>query len=204
MIKNIIFDFGDIFINLDKPATEIRLKSLGLEKISQRMLRFAQSYEMGLISTLEFIQFFKELYPSVRETEFTDAWNAILLDTPQYRLDFIKDLAEHDHYRLFLLSNTNDLHIQWVKNNWGIDRFEAFKNCFEGFYLSHEIGLRKPNFDVYEFVLRSNQLLPNETLFIDDTKLNTEAASKLGICTWNLVPGNEDVVQLINRVELKS
>ena len=92
--------------------------------------------------------------------------------------------------------NTNDLHISWIKKNWGLELYNDFKNCFEQFYLSHEIHFRKPNPDIYDFVLTNNQLKVHETFFIDDTKENTDAASKLGIHVWNLNPKNEDVTQL--------
>ncbi len=199
MIKNIIFDFGDIFINLDKPATEIKLQELGVKRITQSMLHTAQLYEMGLLSTEHFIAKFQELYPSISAQNFTKAWNAILLDTPNYRFDFIKELAIKDQYRLFLLSNTNDLHIKWIQGTWGMELYNEFKSCFEQFYLSHEIHFRKPNFDIYEFVLNENDLIPEETLFIDDTTENTTAAAQLGIHIWNLNPRKEDVTELFSQ-----
>ncbi len=201
MIKNIIFDFGDIFINLDKPATETKLYELGVKQITQQMLHFVQLYEMGLLTTQEFIDAFKKLCPSISESDFKYAWNSILLDTPKSRLDFIKELSFSNKYRLFLLSNTNQMHISWVQENWGIQQYNNFKNCFERFYLSHEIHFRKSNYDIYEFVLEENNLKPEETLFIDDTKENTEAAKELGIHVWNLNPVKEDIVDLLTLKE---
>jgi FMN phosphatase YigB (HAD superfamily) len=117
-------------------------------------------------------------------------------------LRFIQELAESKKYRLFLLSNTNDLHISWIKNNWGLKLYNSFKICFEQFYLSHEINLRKPNHTIYEFVLKANNLIAEETFFIDDTKENTVAAKMLGISVWNLKPGEEDVLELFNKKHL--
>ena len=196
MIKNIIFDFGDIFINLDKPATLRKLHKLGVKQLTQQMLHFAQLYEMGLLTTREFIDKFNQLYPSISHLDFKEAWNSILLDTPKSRLDFIEELALSKKYRLFLLSNTNEMHISWIQENWGEKQYNTFKNCFERFYLSHEIHLRKPNFDIYEFVLKENEIKPDETLFIDDTKENTEASKDLRIHVWNLNPATEDIVDL--------
>jgi putative hydrolase of the HAD superfamily len=76
--------------------------------------------------------------------------------------------------------------------------YEDFKNCFDVFYLSHEINLRKPNADIYQFVLSENNLTPDTCLFIDDTEENTKAASKLGIHTWNINPETEDITNLFN------
>lgn len=196
MIKNIIFDFGDVFINLDKKAPQKELQKLGIHSLSDELLTHQLAYEKGLISTREFIDFHKKELHNLTEKQLIFIWNSILKDTPKKRIEFIKNLAESKRFRLFLLSNTNELHISWIQENWGSQMFSAFKNCFEKFYLSHEIHYRKPDKEIYEFVVNKNNLTPNETLFIDDVKLNTEAAKALKINTWNLEPGKEDVVDL--------
>lgn len=201
MIKNIIFDFGDVFINLDKSATEKALFKLGVNRISDEMYNVYYQYEQGKISTKNFIDRFKKLYPSISSKDFISAWNAILQNTPKHRLDFIKSLKKSNQYRLFLLSNTNDLHISWIQKNWGEVVYNEFKSCFEQFYLSHEIGLRKPNSNIYEFVLQENELVADETFFIDDTKENIDTAKSLGIHVWNINPDKEDVVNLQARKE---
>ncbi|MFK7747014.1 MAG: HAD family hydrolase [Kordia sp.] len=196
MIKNIIFDYGDIFINLDKPATQRELDKLGIDDFTPEMVAKNQAYEKGLISTEEFVNFYHEHFPNTTKNGLIDAWNAILLDFPKHRMEFIKQLAKDDNYRLFILSNTNDLHISWIQQDWGMELYNVFKNCFEQFYLSHEIHFRKPDADIYEFVLNENNLKPEETIFIDDTKENTDSAATLGIHVWNLIPGKEDIVDL--------
>ena len=198
MIKNIVFDFGDIFINLDKKLFAEELQKLHISQESEEMLPILQQYEMGLVSTDKFLTFFEERL-SISEDKLKRAWNSILLDFPKERLRFIQNLSESKKYRLFLLSNTNDLHISWIQQNWGMEQYNAFKICFEQFYLSHEINLRKPNNNIYEFVLTTNKLAPKETLFIDDTKENTDAAKALGIHIWNLKPGKEDVLELLTK-----
>lgn len=198
MIKNIVFDFGDIFINLDKKLFAEELQKIHISQESEEMLPILQQYETGLVSTDEFLTFFEERL-HVSQDKVKRAWNSILLDFPKERLRFIQNLSESKKYRLFLLSNTNDLHISWIQKNWGMELYNAFKICFEQFYLSHEINLRKPNNNIYEFVLTSNDLAPKETLFIDDTKENTDAAKALGIHIWNLKPGKEDVLELFTK-----
>ena len=198
MIKNIVFDFGDIFINLDKKLFAEELQKIHISQESEEMLPILQQYEMGLVSTDKFLTFFEERL-SISEDKLKRAWNSILLDFPKERLRFIQNLSESKKYRLFLLSNTNDLHISWIQKNWGMEQYNAFKICFEQFYLSHEINLRKPNNNIYEFVLTTNDLAPKETLFIDDTKENTDAAKALGIHIWNLKPGKEDVLELLTK-----
>lgn len=203
MIKNIIFDFGDIFINLDKPATLRELAKLGVTDISESMMKVYHQYEMGLISTDEFVGYFHNEFGIAKE-DLIRSWNAILLDFPKERLQFIKELSASKKYRLFLLSNTNDLHISWIQNDWGSELYNEFKNCFEQFYLSHEIHFRKPNADIYEFVLQENNLVAEETLFIDDTKENTDSANELGIHVWNLIPGEDEVTELFTKKEFFS
>lgn len=198
MIKNIVFDFGDIFINLDKKLFAEELQKIHISQESEEMLPILQQYEMGLVSTDKFLTFFEERL-SVSQDKLKRAWNSILLDFPKERLRFIQNLSESKKYRLFLLSNTNDLHISWIQQNWGMEQYNAFKICFEQFYLSYEINLRKPNNNIYEFVLTSNDLEPKETLFIDDTKENTDAAKALGIHIWNLKPGKEDLLELLTK-----
>ncbi len=193
MIKNIIFDFGDIFINLDKQAPIKAFTDLGLT-LRPEIESINNKYEVGAISSKEFVASYKEWLPNCSEQQIIDAWNSILLDFPESRLNFLKDLARNTNYKLFLLSNTNDLHIDWIKSH--VSFYEDFKNQFDVFYLSQEIGYRKPNNDIYEFVLNENNIAAHETLFIDDTTPNTITANQLGIHTWNLQPGKEDIIDL--------
>ena len=202
MIKNIIFDFGDVFINLDKQATYREMEKLGVTQISEEMISIYHQYEKGLISTDEFITFYQEKFPFIKRQELVNAWNAILLDFPKERLEFLRELSTSKQYRLFLLSNTNELHISWVQEHWGMELYDEFKNCFEQFYLSHEINFRKPDAEIYKFVLEENDLKASETLFVDDLEENTEAAQKLGIQIWNLIPREEDVIDINSKKKL--
>ena len=204
MINTLIFDFGDVFINLDKPAIERSMNKLGISTITNEMLEIAMNYEKGLISTDVFITSFTKKFPMISNKEFTTAWNSIILDFPEHRLTFIEHLASLKKYKLILLSNTNELHIEQVIENMSFDRYLRFKNCFDQFYLSHEIKLRKPDHSIYEFVLIKNKLIAKNCFFIDDTKENTDAASELGIRTWNNNPKNEDVIDLFNNSVFKN
>ena len=194
MIKTIIFDFGDIFINLDKSATPAQLKKFGVKNLPDSILSANQEYEKGLLSSEEFFNSYKKEFTSIKKDNFLKAWNAILVDFPKYRLEFIKKLAAEKDYQLILLSNTNEIHIDWVKEN--ISFFNEFQQCFDAFYLSYEINFRKPDANIYEYVLQQHNLKPEECLFIDDTTENTDAAAALGINVWNLEPTREDVIDL--------
>ena len=194
MIKAIIFDFGDVFINLDKQATGRKLKEMNIQNLPESLMLKNQEYEQGFVTSDEISENYRAEFPEMQEKDFLDSWNSILLDFPEYRFKWIQKLAASKNYKLILLSNTNENHINNIKDR--IEFFEAFKDCFDAFYLSHEIGLRKPNPNIYEYVLDQQNLKAEDCLFIDDTKENTDAAANLGFHTWNLEPTREDVIDL--------
>lgn len=196
MIENIIFDFGDVFINLDKEATAREMQSFGFQSITPDLESLFVEYEKGLITTEDFLNRTNKLFPKAGKSDLVHAWNAIILDFPEERLRFIENLAQKKEYRLFLLSNTNEMHIEFVKKQMGEERYVRFKRCFENFYLSHEIHLRKPEPEIFEYVLHTNNLNPQKTLFIDDTEGHTQVAKGLGITCWHLKVGQEDILDL--------
>lgn len=196
MIQNIILDFEDVFINLDKPATAKEMAKYGFLGITPELNTIFKKYEMGLLSTETFLNRTGNIFQNANPQDLINAWNAILLDFPDSRLDFVEALAAENKYRLFLLSNTNEIHMDYVKEQMGMAKFNRFKSSFEVFYLSYEMGKRKPNPDIFEQVLNDNQLNANETLFVDDSKENTDAARQLGMKIWNLIVGKEDITEL--------
>lgn len=196
MIKNIVFDFGDIFINLDKTATPRALEQLGMVEFPSNLMQIFLDYEKGLLETQAFLDLVNGIIPEASRDQIIGAWNSILLDLPEYRLEFLKEFRQHPDRRIFLLSNTNDLHMQEVVRIMGREAYDGFRDCFETFYLSYEMGMRKPDAEIFQFVLEQKGLIPEETLFIDDTVENTRSADSLGIRTWNLQVGKEDIVEL--------
>jgi HAD superfamily hydrolase (TIGR01549 family) len=196
MIKNIILDFGDIFIDLDKSATPKAMEKFGFKDLTPALDTLFKDYEKGLLSSSKFLEEVSGYFPTAAKADLVSAWNAILLDFPDRRLEFVEALAQENQYRLFLLSNTNEIHIEYVKQQMGTKKFNRFKNAFEVFYLSYEMRMRKPDMEIFEFVLAENKLNASETIFVDDTSENTEAAALLGINTWNLQVGKEDITQL--------
>ncbi len=197
MIDTLIFDFGDVFINLDKQgAMQNALNLFKMDTFEDDMIKTNILYEVGKVSTEEFINFYTSRFSYLNENQVIETWNYILKDFPEYRLKFIQQLAEEKRFKLILLSNTNDMHIDFIKSN--VSFYEDFKNCFDQFYLSQEIQLRKPNKDIFDFVLESNNLKPEQCFFVDDTKENTDMAESLGIKTWNIDETNEDVINMFN------
>jgi len=197
MIDAIIFDFGDVFINLDKQATMDGLKELGIPEWNEDLNQLNLQYEVGAISEADFLTGIQKHTNNASIEKIAKAWNAILLDFPLYRLEFLQMLSQK--YRLFLLSNTDAIHINTFEETTGSSFYSAFYQCFEKIYFSFEIGMRKPSPEIYSFVLDQNGLQAKHTLFIDDKKENTDAAKELGIQVWNLQVGKEDVIDLLDK-----
>ncbi|MEW4924192.1 HAD family phosphatase [Algibacter sp. 2305UL17-15] len=195
MIKTLIFDFGNVFINLDiEHGFQKTLEILKIESLSEDIIEINKLYEIGQVSTDNFIDFYAEKFPHLNRTELIDLWNLILKDFPKHRLAFLKELKSNTDYQLILLSNTNELHINWVKEH--VPFYNEFRNCFDAFYLSHDIQLRKPNRDIFEFVLNTHQLKADECLFIDDNADNINTAKTMDIHTWHITPYTEDIATL--------
>ena len=197
MIETIIFDFGDVFINLDKQATPLGLKKLGLEKWSAQIDSLNFNFEKGLISKIYFLDGLNNLVPNANQKEVLEAWNGVLLDFPMYRLEFLEKISKK--YQLFLLSNTDSIHINHFKDRNGDDFYNRFYNCFEKVYFSYDLGMRKPDVEIYNFVINENNLIPEKTLFVDDNFDNIEGAKKTRLQVWHLLKGKEDVIELFEK-----
>ena len=197
MIKNIIFDFGDIFVNLRKEATVQAFEQLGLHEYPSNFDVLNKAYEIGAISELDFLSGFQTHLPQADLLEIRKAWNTVIGDFPLHRLEFLQLLKPQ--YRLFLLSNTDATHISYFEHQVGLSFSRDFYNCFEKVYFSFEMGLRKPDPVCFQTVLAHHELQAKHTLFIDDKKENTDAAAALGLSVWTLQVGQEDVAQLFDK-----
>ncbi|MFM8911762.1 MAG: HAD family hydrolase [Flammeovirgaceae bacterium] len=189
-IKNIIFDLGGVLLNLDVNRTYQQLATLGgvtVEAMRQQAgsVAFFAEYEKGKISSADFrAELRRHLNTDVTDAKLDEAWNAMLLDFPAEKLMLLQSLG--NTHRTFLLSNTNEIHLQsftGTLRQMGVPQFDVF---FERAYYSHLLGLRKPDHAIFEQVLKAERLLPGETLFIDDTHANVEAARELGIIAVHL------------------
>ena len=197
MIDTIIFDFGDIFINLDKQATRNGLKKLGLKEWNTELDQLNILFEKGQISHEAFLTGIQKQIPNASIEEILKAWNAILADFPLYRLEFLQVLSKK--YRLFLLSNTDAIHIKRFQEKSGLPFYNDFYQCFEKVYFSFEMGMRKPDVAIYQQVISNHDLQAQSTLFVDDKKENTDAALLAGLQVWNLQVGKEDVIDLLSK-----
>ena len=199
MINAIIFDFGDVFINLNKEAPIIEFEKLGLQNWPDDLKELNTEFEKGKISELEFINGFQKHLPNASIDEIRYAWNSIIPDSPMplYRLEFLQLLSTK--YRLFLLSNTDEIHVDKFQHKTGMTFYRDFYQCFEKVYFSFELGMRKPESEIFNYIIKKHELSPKRTLFIDDNGDNTAAAEAVGLQVWNLQVGKEDVVDLFDK-----
>lgn len=182
-IKNIIFDLGGVILNIDFKLMHAAFERLGVKDFASvyalsRQDKIIDHFETGQITVDQFRQHMKTLFNlSISDEEFDNAWNAMLLDLPKQKADFIQQLREKHHLNIFLLSNTNEIHLMKIKKQHG----QLFQTCFHKEYYSNEVGNNKPNPEIFLQVLNENDLLAEETLFLDDTLQHVEAARNLGL-----------------------
>ncbi len=200
MINTMIFDFGDVFINLNKETSIEEFKKLGLDGPNEDLLAHNDLFEKGKITEIQFINCFLKHIPDASIEEIIKAWNSVIGDFPLYRLEFLQLLSSR--YRLFLLTNTDSIHISRFEHKVGMSFYTDFYHCFEKVYYSYEMGMRKPDAEIFNTIIRKHDLSPKRTLFVDDKKVNTDVAASLGLHVWNLEVGKEDVVDLFDQKQL--
>lgn len=196
MINAIIFDFGDVFINLNKVGLQQALMNLGIKNWNENLEHLNHSFEIGKINENQFLMGLSNESAINDLNLIKKAWNTVLSDFPNERLLFLKGLKAN--FKLFLLSNTDAIHIQFFEDNYGEEFVREFYDCFDTIYFSFQLGLRKPDVAIFKRVISEQNLNPKNTLFVDDRKENTDAAQSLQLNTWNLKPGEEDVTDLLS------
>ena len=195
-IKNIIFDLGGVIINLDMARTIKGFEELGIKDFEKTYNQLAQTplfdqFDKGLISEENFFDNLKaqfNLWHSLDQLKVV--WNAMLLDFHKQRLDQL--VKYKTKYRTFLLSNTNTTHIHAFEESlFKAHSVPNLSSFFEKDYYSCRLNMRKPDAEIFEFVLNENNLVAEETLFIDDTIIHVNSANKLGINAVLLNKGEE-------------
>jgi putative hydrolase of the HAD superfamily len=201
-IQAIIIDLGGVIINLDYELTSKAFEAKGVGNFNSHYTQHQQTnlfdrFETGAITPENFRKELNDaLDISLSDEEFDEAWNALLLDVPQARLDYIKQL-KNQGYLVFLLSNTNAIHYKRV---FEITDQQQFSECFNKQYYSHEIGLKKPNQNAFERILRENSLNPENVLFVDDTIRHIQGAQALGISTLH-ISGNLSIFDITSTID---
>lgn len=192
--KAIIFDLGGVILNIDYNLTRIAFENVGIKNFHEMYSQanaddLFMKLETGHISEEDFYNEVNQragLHLSHKEIKM--AWNAMLLTFRENSLQFLDSLRSK--YQLFLLSNTNHIHLDaFNKIYHSKKREKIFDAFFDKAYYSCKVGLRKPDANIYEFVLNECQLDAATTLFIDDSTQNVDAAKALGMQTILLQPG---------------
>jgi len=199
-INAIIFDLGGVLLDINYRLTIEAFINLGCSDFEsiytqQKQSQLFDDFETGKVSSETFRKSLqKQMEFSISNVEFDNAWNKMLLQLPEQRIELLEKLNKK--FSLFLLSNTNEIHIKAFKkiisSSIGYERFE---NCFKKVYFSSEIGNRKPNASCFEMVLSENKLSAAKTLFIDDSIQHVEGAYKIGIKTL-LIESGEELVSI--------
>jgi FMN phosphatase YigB (HAD superfamily) len=203
-IKNIIFDYGNVIFNLDFLKGQEAWKALGIENPGQFYGHKLQdpmfdAFERGDITAPEFRDHIRKKIgnPNLTNTQIDHAWNAMLLGIPQGNHELLLKLKTK--YRTFLLSNINAIHYDYIMNYLKTDfGFNGNDHLFEKTYYSHLTGKRKPEAEIFEQVLKENNLKPDETLFIDDSPQHIAGAQKLGIQTY-LMTAPDTIIKFAGR-----
>ena len=195
MIRNFIFDFGGVLLDIDmqrsyEELSKLTGKNLDYPHVPKEIRDIVFRFETGNLGIENFIWHLQHqcAEPKPQGLDIIMAWNAMLLGWDNRKFKFLTELR--GKYKVYLLSNTNALHLDWVhqdlKKKHGISDFE--KRFFDKAYYSFEIGLHKPDPEIYRHVLNDAGLDPDETIFIDDALVNVQAAVRLGMHVYHHDP----------------
>lgn len=188
--NTIIFDFGGVIFDIDPGRTELALSRLANNTALQQFKKSTapDMFEMGKITATEFYNKFCQITQTqVGYNVFIRAWNAMLIDYKPKRIERLRLLAKT--HKLIMLSNTNELHYAHFSEKLQSMYSVTFEQLFSSVYLSYKMGLLKPQRQIFATVLVEQNLMPEKTLFIEDTRENADAAKKLGIDTL-VIPRN--------------
>lgn len=195
-IKNIIFDLGNVLLNLDFNASINAFQELGLKNdVLDRQQAYSNpvfyELEIGKVTPEVFRKKVREILNNENATDLQidDAWSAMILDIPAERVKILQELRKN--YNVYLFSNTNQIHIDRLLPVFKAQHRIDFPILFEKAYYSHEIHERKPDLSSFEKVIELSGVNPNETLFVDDLEKNIIGAQKTGLKTFWLKEGME-------------
>jgi putative hydrolase of the HAD superfamily len=182
MIKQIWFDFGNIFIPVHPARTKELFKARGVQLSEETFAQLNEAYEVGELSTKQFFQDIAATCPYLQSSRAIEhAWSALLGEVHDDTL-FLKKLSKS--FDLALVSNTNESHINTIRKQSGPFLWNTFVERFDGLFFSYEIGHRKPEEGYFNYVLEHMNAKAEEVLFIDDSQANLDGAEALGINTW--------------------
>ncbi len=191
--RNLLFDLGNVIVDLDLEGAYQKLEQLFHKDADKGKVEKAYvEYECGRISTEIFINtLLSQSHPTVEAFDVVEAWNSMLVGIPSYRLEMLRMLLPK--YNVYLLSNTNALHLEWIHQYVGrVHGVRHFvKEHFHEAYYSHLVGDRKPMPSIFRHIIDDSFITPALTLYMDDVEENLDAARRLGFKTYLVKPGEE-------------
>ena len=189
-VKALLFDLGGVIVNLDYHKTINAFDALGVANTESLYNQFNQTeifdgFETGSLTGKEFIDLMKHQIPTYSsESEIKKAWNAMILGFEEAKLKQIKKYSEK--IPCYLLSNTNEIHLEYIQTLLGEMPFKNLELLFNKCYYSHIIGKRKPHKETFEWVLNDMGYAAEDVLFIEDSPQHIEGAKTINLNTLYL------------------
>ena len=205
MIKNIVFDFGGVLVDIDRSRAVDAFVRLGLTDADTILDKYHQTgifleLEEGALSENNYREQLAQMCKRPLEWgEVRQAWLAFITRIDERKLTYLEEL--HRNYRLFFLSNTNPYIMSWACSSEFSSDGKPLNAYFDGLYLSYQIGYTKPDRRIFDFMLHDASILPEETLFVDDGIANIEAGKQIGMHTL-LADNGEDWRQKVSDILL--
>jgi haloacid dehalogenase superfamily, subfamily IA, variant 3 with third motif having DD or ED len=194
-IKNIVFDFGGVIVNLCRETAVKKFVEIGVANADELLDAYHQvglflEVEDGTLTAEEF----RVKLSAVAGKELTyeqvfQGWFGFVTDVPLYRLDYLLELRKK--YKLYVLSNTNPYIMGWARSKGFTPAGRPLDDYFDKIYTSYEIKIVKPERGIFEHMIQDAGLLPAETLFVDDGSANIKMAQELGMRTFQPINGED-------------
>ena len=192
-IKNIIFDLGGVLMNIDFARTFTAFEVIGF-RVAERWFhdpevnQLCMDFETGVYCSIEMRRKFREITGfQCNDAQFDKAWNALLIDFPPERIRLVEEVAKK--YKTYLLSNTNPIHARHFNAELNKHfNIESLDHLLDKAWYSHNLGYRKPDERIFQKVIKTCRLIPEETLFLDDSELNVKVAASVGLQAIHITP----------------
>jgi putative hydrolase of the HAD superfamily len=195
-IKNMVFDLGGVIVTLDRDEAVRRFLSAGAREAAELLNAYHQKgifreLEAGSLSREAFYEVFRrETACPASEADIDAGWLGFMKEVPPVKLHLLEDLRARG-YRLYLLSNTNPVIMEWALSSAFSTEGKPLDTYFDRLYLSYRMQCLKPDPLIFRKMIDDSGLLPEETLFLDDGEDNVRMGDRLGFRTYKPVNGED-------------
>ena len=207
MIKNVIFDMGGVIVDLYRDRAARYFRDIGVSDADNFVGSYHHKgifidFENGKINTPEFCRLLcKHTGKNIQREDIEDAWRSIIEPPPEYKLDYLQELSKG--FKVFMLSNNNPIIMDWACAPGFTESGNALSDYFDKLYLSYQMKCTKPDPKIFKMMIEDSGINPSESLFIDDSKRNIDAAKECGLQTCLVQNGSDwrDDVSLMLRTQ---